>query len=135
MKVFINDYAFLNKGFSISTDKGLIDFDAVHNYLSNDAYWSKEIPVETLKRAILNSLCFGVYHHNTQAGFARVVTDKATFAYICDVFILPGFRGKGLSKWLMQTILAHPELQGLKGDGRWELQMPTGYTASLDSRR
>jgi GNAT superfamily N-acetyltransferase len=71
-----------------------------------------------LKTAIENSICFGVYRHDKQAGFARVITDKATFAYICDVFILPAYRRSGLSKWLMQTIIRHPELQGLR---RWSL--------------
>ncbi|MDB5032471.1 GNAT family N-acetyltransferase [Mucilaginibacter sp.] len=118
MKVFINDDAFLKKGFSISTDKSLLDFEAIYNYLDKESYWAKGIPVEKLKIAIGNSLCFGIYHHQTQAGFARVVTDKATFAYICDVFILPEFRNKSLSKWLIQTITGHPELQGLR---RWSL--------------
>lgn len=118
MKVFINDDAFLNKGFYISTDKGLLDFEMIYNYLDNDSYWSKGIPPERLKLAIDGSLCFGVYHNKKQAGFARVVTDSATFAYICDVFILPEFRGKSLSKWLIQTIINHPGLQGLR---RWSL--------------
>ncbi|MDB4924933.1 GNAT family N-acetyltransferase [Mucilaginibacter sp.] len=118
MKVFINNDAFLKKGFSISTDKSLLNFEAIYNYLDKESYWAKGIPVEKLKIAIENSFCFGVYHNKTQAGFARIVTDKATFAYICDVFILPEFRNKSLSKWLIQTITRHPELQGLR---RWSL--------------
>ncbi len=118
MKVFVNDKAFLDKGFHISTDKDLLDFNVIYNYLNKDSYWAKGIPSERLKEAIAGSFCFGVYQDKVQAGFARVVTDKATFAYICDVFVLPEFRGKGLSKWLMQTITAHPELQGLR---RWSL--------------
>ncbi|MGZ3813554.1 MAG: GNAT family N-acetyltransferase [Mucilaginibacter sp.] len=118
MKTIINDDAFLKKGFLISTDKRLIDFETVHDYLSNESYWAKGIPAERLRNAIENSICFGVYYQGKQAGFARVVTDMATFAYICDVFILPGYRHMGLSKWLMQTIKQHPELQGLR---RWSL--------------
>src|SRR6185312_15158681 len=114
----MNDASFTEKGFGISTDESLIDFTAVYNYLHFESYWAKGIAEETLRNAIKNSLCFGIYHQNTQAGFARVITDKATFAYICDVFILPDFRGLGLSKWLMQTIVSHPELQGLR---RWSL--------------
>lgn len=118
MKTIMNADSFLKKGFSISTDKTLIDFDTVYNYLNDDSYWSKGIPVETLQKAIENSIVFGIYHSNTQAGFARVVTDKATFAYICDVFVLAAYRRLGLSKWLIQTIKQYPELQGLR---RWSL--------------
>src|ERR1700761_4196593 len=118
MHTMMNDAAFLKKGFSISTDKSLLDFDVIYRFLSEDSYWSQGIPAEKLKRAIENSLCFGVYIRNTQVGFTRVITDKATFAYLCDVFILPGYRGLGLSKWLIQTIIAYPELQGLR---RWSL--------------
>jgi len=115
----MNDDAFLKKGFKISTDKSLIDFETVYNYLNGESYWAKGIPVEKLRKAIQNSMCFGVYDkENSQVGFARVITDQATFAYICDVFILPGFRGLGLSKWLIQSILGHPDLQGLR---RWSL--------------
>jgi len=118
MYVFMNADVFLNKGYLISTDKSLLDFDAIHHYLSIDSYWAQGIPAERLARAIENSVCFGVFKEGKQAGFARVVTDKATFAYICDVFILPGYRGIGLSKWLIQAITEHPELQGLR---RWSL--------------
>jgi GNAT superfamily N-acetyltransferase len=118
MKVFINDNSFLDKGFSISTDKSLLNFDTIYRYLDQESYWAKGIPAQKLRSAIDNALCFGVYQHKTQIGFARVITDKATFAYIADVFILPEFRGKGLSKWLIQTILGHADLQGLR---RWSL--------------
>lgn len=114
----MNDDAFLKKGFHISADQSLLDFGTIYNYLDKDSYWAQGIPVETLRKAICSSLCFGVYYQNKQAGFARVVTDKATFAYICDVFILTEYRRSGLSKWLMQTIVNHPELQGLR---RWSL--------------
>src|ERR1700760_4452028 len=111
MKAIMNDDVFIKKGFEVSTDKNRLDFATVYHYLENESYWSKGIPAHTLKKAIENSMCFGVYHQNKQAGFARVVTDNATFAYICDVFILSEFRKLGLSKWLIQTIKRHPELQ------------------------
>jgi GNAT superfamily N-acetyltransferase len=118
MKVIMNDKIFLEKGYIISTDKSLIDFDTVYHYLDKESYWAKGISTERLKRAIENSLCFGIYKDAKQAGFARVVTDKATFAYICDVFVLADHRRLGLSKWLMQTIVQRSELQGLR---RWSL--------------
>ncbi len=118
MRSYINDAIFLEKGFFISTDKNLIDLDIVYKYLDQDSYWAKNIPMEALRKAVENSLCFGIYHQNNQVGFARVITDTATFAYICDVFVLPGHRKFGLSKWLMQTIINYPELQGLR---RWSL--------------
>ena len=118
MRVIMNDDAFLKKGFIISTDKNLLYFDAIYNYLNQESYWAQGIPVETLKRAIENSVCFGIYQQNKQAGFARVITDKATFAYICDLFILPDYRRHGLSKWLVQNIVCHPEFKDLR---RWSL--------------
>ena len=114
----MNADSFFKKGFIISTDKALIDFDTVYKYLSDDSYWAAGITADRLKKAIGNSICFGVYKDGAQAGFTRVITDQATFAYICDVFVLPEYRGLGLSKWLMQTIMEHPELQGLR---RWSL--------------
>jgi len=118
MKTIMNDQTFLDKGYSISTDKSRIDFDRVYHYLEHDSYWAKGVTAERLKRAIENSMCFVILKQNELAGFARVVTDKATFAYICDVFVLEQHRRLGLSKWLMQTIMQHPELQGLR---RWSL--------------
>lgn len=118
MPVYINDEAFINKGYKISTDLSLLDFDTIFNYLDQQSYWAKGMPPQKLKKALEHSICFGVYKDGAQAGFARVVTDKATFAYLCDVFILPENQGIGLSKWLMQTIMAHPDLQGLR---RWAL--------------
>jgi GNAT superfamily N-acetyltransferase len=117
-KSFMNDAVFIKNEFHISTDKDLLDFEVIYNYLNKESYWSQGIPEVTLRTAIKNSMCFGVYKQDKQAGLARVVTDKATFAYICDVFILQDYRGFGLSKWLMQTIVNHPELQGLR---RWSL--------------
>jgi len=114
----MNDEAFLKKGFKISTDQDLLNFELIYQYLNQESYWAQGIPPETLRNAIKNSLCFGVYHHQNQIGLARVITDKATFAYLCDVFIVAEFRRLGLSKWLIQTIVNHPELQGLR---RWSL--------------
>ncbi|WP_439698001.1 GNAT family N-acetyltransferase [Mucilaginibacter sp. AW1-7] len=118
MTTFIDDTPFIEKGFIISTDKNLLPIDVIFNYLNDDSYWAQGIPRQKLENAIENSMCFGVYNHTTLAGFARIITDKATFAYLCDVFILPEFRKKDLSKWLMQTIVKHPDLQGLR---RWSL--------------
>lgn len=99
----------------ISTDKAKIDVQLVHKYLCNESYWSKNIPLDIVKTSIENSVCFTLLYKETQIGFARVITDKATFGYLADVFILEPHRGKGLSKWLMQTILEHKELQGFRG--------------------
>ena len=99
--------------FSISTDKNKIDPAYVHNFLSN-CYWAEDIPIDVVKRSIKGSLCFGVYRNRQQIGFARLITDEATFAYLGDVFIDEKFRGQGLSKWLVETILAYPGLQGLR---------------------
>jgi N-acetylglutamate synthase-like GNAT family acetyltransferase len=104
--------------FEISTDKSRLDLDVIHRFLSEESYWANKRSLEQTRTAIENSTCFGVYHDGRQIGFARVVSDKATFAYIGDVFILGEFRGRGLSKRLMQTMLEHPDLQGLR---RWVL--------------
>lgn len=111
-------HEYRRNGFRISTDKQLLDINVIFRYLSEDAYWSKDIPRDIVERSIEHSLCFGVYRETAQIGFARVVTDKATFAYLADVFILEAWRKQGLSKWLMEVILAHPDLQGLR---RWLL--------------
>lgn len=113
-----NNNEFEKDGYSISTDNAKLDIGVIHHYLSAESYWAKNIPLEVMKRSIDNSLCFGLYHQHTQIGFARLVTDKATFAYLADVFIIESFRGNGLSKWLVQTIKAYPEVQGLR---RWML--------------
>jgi len=99
--------------YTITTDKTKIDVLYVHNFLKG-SYWAENIPLDVVKRSIEGSLCFGVFTEDQQIGFARVITDAATFAYLSDVFIDPGFRGKGLSKWLMEIIMAHPSLQGLR---------------------
>ena len=105
-------------GYLISTDPARLDIPMIHQYLAEESYWAKKIPVEVVRKSIANSFCFGVYHQDTQVGLARLVTDKATFAYLCDVFILKEHRGKGLSKWLLGAIHTHPDMQGLR---RWML--------------
>ena len=111
--------------FIISTDKSKLNIQFIHNYLSNQSYWAKNIPVNTVKKSINGSCCFGLYINEnknvlaaTQIGFARVVTDFATFGYLADVFIVENYRGKGLAKWLVKVIMNHPDLQGLR---RWML--------------
>ncbi|TGD81456.1 GNAT family N-acetyltransferase [Hymenobacter wooponensis] len=99
--------------FTISTDPTKLDVTVIHRYLSQESYWAKGIPLETVQRAIANSLNFGVYAPSgQQVAYARVVTDKATFAWLCDVFVLPEFQGRGIGKQLQTAIWAHPELQG-----------------------
>jgi GNAT superfamily N-acetyltransferase len=104
--------------FCISTDKNKLDIDSIHHFLSTQAYWCLNIPKATVELAIQNSLCFGVYKEDKQIGFARVISDFATVAYLGDVYILQEYRGKGLSKWLIETIMNDPNLQGLR---RWVL--------------
>ena len=104
--------------YTISTDRSRLDLDIIHRFLSEDSYWAKDRTLDQTKTAIENSICFGVYDGERQIGFARVVTDRSTFAYLGDVFILEEFRGLSLGKWLMETIISHPELQGLR---RWVL--------------
>ena len=102
------------KGFNIRTNIDDMDFDTVYQFLSQ-SYWAKGIPRTTLRKAMMNSFCFGVFdEQKKQVGFARLITDKATFAYLADVFILESHRGMGLSKWLVEIIVKHPELQGLR---------------------
>ncbi len=101
-------------GFSISTDPARLDLALIHDFLSHRSYWAAGIPLETVRRSIENSLCFGVYQGQSQVGFARVVTDKSTFAYLGDVFVLEDFRGRGLAKWLLEQIVGHPDLRGLR---------------------
>ena len=91
-----------------------MDVEFIHRYLSTQAYWCLNIPFETVRRSIEHSLCFGVFYGEEQVGFARVISDKATIAYLGDVFIVPEHRGKGLSKDLMQAVMTHPDLQGLR---------------------
>jgi len=104
--------------YTISTDNNRLDIGIIHDFISKQSYWAQGRPIETVQRALDNSLNFGLYKNDQQIGFARVVTDYATFAWIADVFVLPEHRGQGLSKWLMEVILSHPKLQGFR---RWVL--------------
>lgn len=101
-------------GFIFSDDRNLVDVEAVHHYLSTQSYWAKNISYELVEKSINNSLCFGIYKAQQQVGFARWVTDRATFAYLCDVYVVEEFRGLGLSKKLMALMLFHADLQGLR---------------------
>lgn len=98
--------------FSISTDPARLDLRAIHEYLSRA--WSEGIPFETVANAVEGSICFGLFDGSRQIGLARVVTDKATFGYLCDVYVLEEYRGQGLGKWLMEAVRSHPELQTLR---------------------
>lgn len=119
-------------GFLVSTDRARLELDVIHGFLTN-CYWAKGIPREAVDRSIKHSLCFGIYHEvdekspllsrsgrsgAPQVGFARVISDFATIAYLGDVFVLEAYRGRGLSKWMMECIVRHPQLQGLR---RWIL--------------
>jgi len=102
------------EGYRISSNKSDMNIESIHDFISQ-SYWAKGIPIETLKKAISNSLCFGLFSEDEmQVGFARMITDTATYAYLADVYILADHRGKGLSKWLMQEIMSHTDLQGLR---------------------
>ena len=105
------------ESFTISTDRSKLDRAAIHEFLAG-SYWAKGIPREIVDRSIEGALCFGLFENGRQIGFARVITDTATFAYLADVYVLESHRGRGLATWLMESILAHPELQGLR---RWML--------------
>ena len=104
--------------YSISTDNDRLDIPVIHNFVSNQSYWGQGRTAEVVQRALKHSLNFGLYQNQKMVGFARVVTDYATFAWIADVFVLPEHRSQGLSKWLMEVILSHSELQGFR---RWVL--------------
>jgi GNAT superfamily N-acetyltransferase len=103
--------------FIVTDDAARLDRDIIERFLTG-SYWAKNIPSATLDKSLRNSLCFALLEGERQIGFARVVSDRATIAYLADVFVLPEFRGRGLAKWLLTCVLAHPELQGLR---RWVL--------------
>jgi GNAT superfamily N-acetyltransferase len=125
------------EGYVISTDPARLDLDVLHEFLRS-SYWSPGIPRDVLARAIENSIPFGLYEEGgAQVGFARVISDGATFAYLADVFVLPEHRGQGLGVWLMETVMAHPELQGMKRwmlatDDAHDLYRKTGYASLAD---
>lgn len=108
---------FRKGGYLISADKSKLDLNVIHGYLSN-SYWAKGRTLKISKLTVKNSLCFGLYYKNQQIGYARVITDYATFAYLADVFILEDYRGRGLSKWMMKIIFGFKGLENVK---RWFL--------------
>jgi GNAT superfamily N-acetyltransferase len=104
--------------FTVTCDPSKLDRAMIAEFLASSSYWAKGIPAATVEKSLEGSLCFALLDRDRQVGFARVVSDHATIAYLADVFVLPEYRGKGLAKWLMQCIVAHPSLQGLR---RWVL--------------
>ena len=100
-------------GYVISTDEARLDVDMIHTFLSESSYWARGRPLDATQRAVEHSLCFGVYKDGQQVGLARVVTDYATFAWLCDVFVVEAHRGRGLGKWLIESVVAHPDLEKL----------------------
>jgi GNAT superfamily N-acetyltransferase len=106
-------------GYVVSSDTARVDVPLVHRWLSSESYWARGVPLDVVKKSVENSICFSVHHEpDGQVGFARVVTDRATFAYLADVFVLAPHRGRGVSRRMMEAVLSHPELQGLR---RWLL--------------
>jgi GNAT superfamily N-acetyltransferase len=103
--------------FTITDQREQLDLDAIHGFL-RESYWATGIPRAVVETSISQSLCFGLYHNSKQIGFGRAVTDRATFAYLADIFVLQPYQGRGLGKWLVSCILSHPDLQGLR---RWML--------------
>lgn len=126
--------------FRITTDKNSFDVKFIHRFLSNESYWAQGRSLDLVKRSIENSLCFGVFDGHKQLGFARVVTDFATFAWLADVFIVDEYRGHGLGVWLIEVITSHPRLQGFR---RWllatrdahELYRRFGFSELNDPKR
>ena len=110
-------YEIVKEDYTISTDKRKLNIATIHGYLK-DAYWSKNKPFYLVKKSIKGSICFGVYHHKRQVGFARVITDLTTFGYLADVFIIPEYQGNGLGKFLIKTIIECPDFQGFRS---WSL--------------
>ncbi len=108
----------MTMAYEVSTDKARLDIDLIHKFLSTDSYWAKNIPRQLVERSIEHALCFGAFEGRQQAGFARVITDYAVFAYVADVFVVPEHRGRGVSKMIMEAIRSHPDLQVLR---RWHL--------------
>jgi len=101
------------ENYLVSTDRTKLDVAAIHAFLSR-AYWCEGIPLATVERALQHSLCFGLFDGRAQVGLARVISDYTTFAYLCDVYVLPSHQGRGLGTWLIECVIAHPQLQGLR---------------------
>jgi N-acetylglutamate synthase-like GNAT family acetyltransferase len=111
--------------FLISTDKQKLDLQVIHQFLGQESYWAKDIPLEIIEKAIENPITYGIYHLGKQVGFGRITTDKAVFAYIGDVFVIEACRKKSLSKWMIECMLQHPELQTLR---KWMLGTKDAHT-------
>lgn len=107
-------HQWIRSPYLISTDPARLDLDAIHGYLSRESYWARNIPRELVEKAIRNARCYGIYEGDKLAGFGRLITDYATFAYVGDIFVLDAWRGRGLSKWLVECMLSDPEVQGLR---------------------
>ena len=103
---------------TLTSDPARMDVSAIHRYLSQESYWARGIPLDLVARSLANSLCFGIFDGPAQVAFARVVSDRATFAWLCDVFVLEPYRRRGLARWLLDAIDRHPDVQGLR---RWAL--------------
>ncbi len=115
----------MDNDYTISTEKSRLDLTVIHQFLSQESYWAKNMPMELVRKAVDNSICFGLYTGEQQIGFARVVTDYTTIAYLADVFVVKEYRGQGLSKRLVQYIIDYPDLQGLR---RWTLVTADAHT-------
>ena len=109
---------YLNGEFLLSSDPEKLNLDIIHGYLSKHSYWAHNIPLNVVKKSLNNSLCFGLYHKKKQIGLVRVITDKATFAYMADTFVIDEYQGKGLGNWMIETVMKSSELQGLRN---WQL--------------
>ena len=125
--------------FLVSDDRARLDLSVIHGFLRT-AYWSMGVPAAVVKRAIDGSLCFGLFEHDHQVGFARTITDRATYAYLADVFVLPSHRDRGLGRWLVECVMAHPDLQGLRRFSlvtrdAHELYRPFGFEALANPDR
>ncbi len=107
-------YSLTRGRFSLDTDPARLQVQVVADFLNHDSYWAQNRPLETIQKSIQNSLCFGLYDGEQQIGFARVVTDYATFAWLCDVFVLDAYRGQGLGKWLVESLVQHPDLKNIR---------------------
>jgi GNAT superfamily N-acetyltransferase len=111
----VKPHEFARRGpYFLSTDSSLLDVSFIHAFLSEHSYWAPGIPREIVERSLKNSLCFGLFHESRQVGFARLVTDRATFAWLGDVFVIDAHRGQGLGVWMIESLLTHPDLQGLR---------------------
>jgi GNAT superfamily N-acetyltransferase len=128
------------EGFEVSDDATRLDLATIHRFISQESYWAEGIAQGVLARAIAHSLCFGLYQGARQVGFARVVTDRATYGYLCDVFVDREHRGAGLGKWLVACVLEHPDLQGLRRIALMtrdahDLYRPFGFRALPEATR